>query len=119
MTKKTKNICLILLALCVLATWGYICFLVKDTVLACHDSVMEYINARVNGWKNGYAYGMEYSLARGKLGLIFPAVIMFRFFVNGSGNYTAIWLLQYVPVFANVALLSVFFVNVKDSIGID
>ena len=109
MTKKTKNICLILLALCVLATWGYICFLVKDTVLACHDSVMEYINARVNGWKNGYAYGMEYSLARGKLGLIFPAVIMFRFLVNGSGNYTAIWLLQYVPVFANVALLSVFF----------
>ena len=109
MTKKTKNICYILLALCVLAAWGYICFLVKDTVLACHDSVMEYINARVNGWKNGYGYGMEYSLARGKLGLIFPAVIMFRFMVNGSGNYTAIWLLQYVPVFANIALLGVFF----------
>ena len=109
MTKKTKNICLILLTLCVMAAWGYMCFLVKDTVLACHDSVMEYINARVNGWQNGYAYGMEYSLARGKLGLIFPAVIMFRFMVNGSGNYVAIWLLQYIPVFANVALLSVFF----------
>lgn len=109
MTKKINNIGLILLALCVLATVGYFCFLVKDTVLACHDSVMEYINARVNGWKNGYGYGMEYSLARGKVGLIFPAVIMFRFMVNGSGNYTAIWLLQYIPVFANVALLSVFF----------
>lgn len=109
MTKKTQNIGLILLALCVLAAGGYIFFLVKDTVLACHDSVMEYINARVNGWQNGYSYGMEYSLARGKLGLIFPAVIMFRFMVNGSGNYTAIWLLQYIPVFANVALISAFF----------
>lgn len=109
MTKKIKNICYILLALCVLASWGYVCYLVRDTVLACHDSVMEYINARVNGWTNGYAYGMEYSLARGKVGFIFPAVIMFRFMVNGSGNYVAIWLLQYIPVFANVALLGAFF----------
>lgn len=109
MTKKIQRVLTVLLFLSVLATWGYVCFLVKDTVLACHDSVMEYINARVNGWKQGYVYGMEYSLARGKVGLIFPAVIMFRFFVNGTGNYSAIWLLQYIPVFANIALLSVFF----------
>ena len=107
--KHRKSISLIILAACVLIAWGYMCYLVRDTVLACHDSMMEFINARVNGWQQGYSYGMEYSLARGKVGFIFPAVIMFRFFVNGSGNYLAIWLLQYVPVFANIALIGSLF----------
>ena len=109
MSKRYKNILMIILALCVILSWGYMCYLVRDTVLACHDSMMEFINARVNGWRQGFSYGMSYSLARGKVGIIFPLVIMFRFMVNGSGNYTAIWLLQYVPVFANVALIGVLF----------
>jgi len=109
MIKKYKNILLIILILCVLLSWGYMCYLVRDTVLSCHDSMMEFINARVNGWQQGFSYGMKYSLARGKIGFIFPLVIMFRFLVNGSGNYTAIWLLQYIPVFANVALIGMLF----------
>ena len=81
-------------------------WIVRDTALSCHDSLEDFVKARLHGPLEGYRQGFEYGLARGRVGFIFPLVVMFRYLVNGSANYVAIWLLQYVPVFMNVGLLT-------------
>ncbi len=79
---------------------------VKDTVLACHDSLYEFILARIYGPKRGFTDAFQYGLARGRIGIVFPLVVAFRYLVNGTGNFVAIWLLQYVPILANIGLVS-------------
>lgn len=79
---------------------------VKDTVLACHDSLYEFILARLYGPKRGFTDAFTYGLARGRVGVVFPLVVAFRYLVNGTGNFAAIWLLQYVPIVINVGLIS-------------
>lgn len=79
---------------------------VRDTVLACHDSIFDFVDARLNGVAIGYKRAFEYGLARGRVGFIFPLVVMFRYLINGRGNFLAIWLMQYLPIFANIGLIS-------------
>ncbi len=79
----------------------------RYVVLACHDSMMEFAYARIHGWKWAYQYTYEFLLARGRYSHIFPGVISFRFFVHEKGNYLAVWLLQYVPVYVNILFLSI------------
>lgn len=79
---------------------------VRDTVLACHDSIYDFVDARLNGVTIGYKRAFEYGLARGRVGFIFPLVVMFRYLVNAKGNFIAIWLMQYLPIFANIGLIS-------------
>ncbi len=98
-------------------TWGayilctailliYYLYYNRFVVLACHDSMMEFAYAKIHGWKWAYEYTYEFLLARGRFSYIFPGVISFRFFVHEKGNYLAVWMLQYVPVYLNIFLLS-------------
>lgn len=84
----------------------YILYLFKDTVLGSHDSIEDFIDARLNPFTKGFTQCFKYGLARGRVGLIFPCVVAFRYLINGTGNYFLIWLLQYVPVYANIALIA-------------
>lgn len=84
---------------------AYVLYFVKDIVLACHDSMKDFIDARTNPFTKGFLECFKYGLARGRVGFIFPMVVAFRYLINGTGNYFAVWLLQYVPVYANIALL--------------
>jgi len=81
-------------------------WLVRDTVLACHDSIFDFIEAKVLGASIGYKRAFEFGLARGRVGFIFPLVVLFRYFVNANGNFVAIWLLQYVPILLNIGLIT-------------
>lgn len=104
--KKGKLIINAVILLSILASFITMCWLVRDTVLACHDSIYDFIDARLNGVAIGYKRGFEYGLARGRVGFIFPAVVMIRYLINGKGNFLAIWLMQYIPIFANIGLVS-------------
>ena len=83
-----------------------VCLIVKDTVLACHDSIADFVQAKMEGPASGFKSAWEFGLARGRVGVVFPCVVYLRYLINAKGNFLAIWLMQYVPVFANVALLS-------------
>ena len=104
--EKHRNITAYITAGCLLVAVLVFIWMVKDTVLACHDSMKEFVDARIGGAGKGFEDGVKYGLARGKVGIIFPLVVGFRYMVNGTGNFILIWLLQYIPVFANVALIT-------------
>ena len=53
-----------------------------------------------------YKYAHDFCLARGRAGFIFPLIVAFRFLINGTGNYYAVWLLQQVPIWFNVFLIA-------------
>ncbi|MBO4243208.1 MAG: DUF2029 domain-containing protein [Clostridiales bacterium] len=103
--KNDKILTMVLGSCSVLLTLWLLYFL-KDTLLACHDSFLEFIYARTETLAQGYKRALEFSLARGRIGFIFPAVVSFRYLIEGTGNYTAVWLLQYVPILMNIALIS-------------
>ena len=84
------------------------CFLyyVRHMVLADHDSLFEFVLAREYDFKYAFNRALNFNLKRGRVGVIFPFVVALRYQINGTGNYLAIWLLQYVPILANVALIA-------------
>lgn len=84
------------------------CFLfyVRRIVLVDHDTLYEFVLARLYDFKYAFDRALNFNLRRGRIGVIFPFVVAVRYFINGTGNYTAIWLLQYVPVVANVAFIA-------------
>ncbi|MCQ2467500.1 MAG: glycosyltransferase 87 family protein [Clostridia bacterium] len=84
-----------------------ILYFLRGNLLACHDSIADFISARVSD--SPFAQGFEacrtYGLARGRVGFIFPIIVGIRYLISSSGNYVLVWLMQYVPVCANIALL--------------
>ena len=106
LNKKFKLVFHVGVAVTICIVLATVIWTVKDTVLSCHDSLEDFVKARLNGPVEGYKQGFEYGLARGRVGFIFPLVVMLRYAVNGTGNFIAIWLLQYIPVFMNVGLLT-------------
>ncbi len=83
------------------------CFLyyVRRIVLVDHDTLYEFVLARLYDFKYAFDRALNFNLRRGRVGVIFPVVVAFRYYINGTGNYLAIWLLQYIPVLANVILI--------------
>lgn len=105
--KSSKDLLyLAIFVACALGMLAYYLYYCKDVVLACHDSLAEFTYAKMFGWKWAYKYSYRFIVSRGRYSRIFPAIICFRFWVHEKGNFLAVWLLQYVPVYANVFLLS-------------
>lgn len=104
--KNHQRICyLMLLASVVLATFGVLWSL-RYTVLATQDSIAAFVFARKHSIHECFQQNLNYSYSRGKLTILFPLVTTFRDIVLKTGNYPAIWLLQYVPIYANVILIA-------------
>lgn len=102
-----RNICFAVLLGCILIVVSYLAWFLRDTVLACHDSMLAFVNARVKDLPSLFRINLDYDLARGRACLLFPLVATFRDLVLKTGSYPLIWMLQYVPIIANVILLSV------------
>lgn len=105
--KLTKNIDLGAAAY-IFAAAVIACFLyyVRHMVLADHDSLYEFVLAREYDFKYAFNRALNFNLKRGRVGVIFPFVVALRYQINGTGNYIAVWLLQYVPIVANIALIA-------------
>ncbi|MBQ7275445.1 MAG: hypothetical protein IJR15_08315 [Clostridiales bacterium] len=83
-----------------------VCFFLKDEVLGCHDSFYDFIFARMHTFKEWYDHVLEFNLARGRVGYLSALVITFRYYVLSTGNFTAIWLLQQIPIWFTVGLIA-------------
>lgn len=95
----------LILKSCVILLVLWFLYFLRDTVLACHDSFLEFIYARTESVFEGYRRAMEFCLARGRIGVIFPFVVSLRYLINGTGNYVLVWLLQYVPILCAVGYI--------------
>lgn len=83
-----------------------LCIFLRHSVLACHDSLADMVYARTETAGQSYKRAMDFCLARGRVGFIFPLVVTFRQIVNGHGNYASVWMLQHLPIMADVILVS-------------
>ena len=81
-------------------------YYVRHMVLADHDSLYEFVLAREYDFKYAFERALNFNLKRGRVGVIFPFIVAIRYQINGTGNYIAVWLLQYVPIIANIALIA-------------
>ena len=83
-----------------------VCYFLKDTVLGCHDSFADFVFARMHTFPEWYSHNLEFNLARGRVGFISALVFCLRYFILSTGNYTAIWLLQQIPIWLTVGLIA-------------
>ena len=83
-----------------------VCFFLKDEVLGCHDSFEDFIYARMHDFSGWFERTLNFNLARGRVGFLTSLVLTFRVYVLHSGNFTAIWHLQQVPIWFTVGLIS-------------
>ena len=95
-----------LLFIASLALAGLICWFLRNVVLGCHDSLAEFTYARMWSLTAAYKHARNFNLQRGRAGLLFPLVVTFRYLVHSTGSYTAVWLLQQVPIWFNVGFIS-------------
>lgn len=83
-----------------------VCFFLKDEVLGCHDSFEDFIFARMHDFKGWFDHALEFNLARGRVGFITSFVMTLRYYILSTGNFTAIWLLQQIPIWFTVGLIA-------------
>ena len=83
-----------------------VCFFLKDEVLGCHDSFEDFIFARMHDFKGWFDHALEFNLARGRVGFITSFVLTLRYYILSTGNFTAIWLLQQIPIWFTVGLIA-------------
>lgn len=83
-----------------------VCYFLRNTVLGCHDSMVDFTKARIYDFGYFYSDAMEFCLARGRAGFIFPFVVAVRQLIDGTGNYLAVWLVQQVPIWFDVGLIA-------------
>ena len=103
---KKERILLLISALCAAVLLINVLYPLRNVMMSCSDSLAEFIFARTSESSRAYVRGLEFCLARGRIGFIFPLVTAFRLSVFRSGSFTAMWLLQYVPIVMNIALIS-------------
>lgn len=104
--KNYGRICNALLAMTSVVMVAMVCYFLRNTVLACHDSMLDFTYARIYDFAFSYNHAMEFCLARGRAGFIFPFVVAVRQAIDGTGNYLAIWLVQQVPIWFDVGLIA-------------
>ncbi|MCR5615768.1 MAG: hypothetical protein K6F45_06335 [Saccharofermentans sp.] len=103
---SSYKIYLAVLLISSLALVSLICWFLRDTVLGCHDSMAEFTYSRMWSLEFAYEHARTFNLQRGRVGFLFPLIVAFRYWVNGTGNFAAVWLLQQVPIWINVFLIS-------------
>ncbi len=104
--KEHYKIFNILLAVTAAATVGLLCYFLRNTVLACHDSMVDFAAARMHDFPYYYNTAMDFCLARGRVGFIFPFLVALKQLATSTSNYTLIWLIQQVPIWFNVGLIT-------------
>ena len=104
--KNTYKIANILLALSAAGLALMVCWFLRNTVLGCHDSMVDFTTARMHDFGYMYKETLDFCLARGRAGFLFPLVVTIRQIIDGTGNYLAIWLVQQVPIWVAVGLIS-------------
>ncbi len=104
--KNYGKIANLLLAFSAAAMAAMVCYFLRNTVLACHDSILDFTDARLYDFKYYYDHAMEFCLARGRAGFIFPFVVALRQLLDSTGNYLVIWLVQQVPIWFDVGLIA-------------
>lgn len=92
--------------ICVILLVGIFLYRLKYVVLASEDSMNEYALARQLGFVEMFKFTFNFCLRRGRVGLIFPLICTVRHYINSTGNYTLIWLLQYIPVVAVICYIA-------------
>ena len=85
--KNYGRICNALLAMTSVVMVAMVCYFLRNTVLACHDSMLDFTYARIYDFAFSYNHAMEFCLARGRAGFIFPFVVAVRQAIDGTGNY--------------------------------
>ena len=103
---RRKTISYFILSLCLAGMAACLCVFLRSAVMGCHDSLADLVYARTENIGQSYKRAMDFCLARGRVGFIFPAVVMFRQIVNGHASFTGLWLLQHIPIMADVFLVS-------------
>ena len=96
----------ILLAATSAATVGLLCYFLRNTVLACHDSMVDFTVARMHDFPYYFNSAMDFCLARGRVGVIFPFLVALKQLATSTSNFTLIWLIQQVPIWFNVSLIT-------------
>lgn len=76
----------------------------KDTLFSCDDSISNFVYGRITDSRFSFKTAFEFALMRGKVGILFPLLITLRDYLYRNGNYAIYWMMQYVPVYANVLL---------------
>lgn len=106
--KLNKSRSVITLVFYALTALMLVCFFYyyRKLCLFCHDSMRDALNSRMHDLPTMYVDNLKFNLARGRFGFIFPAVCTFRNFITSTGNYTLIWLLQYMPILGVTILIA-------------
>ncbi len=104
--KKETEILRLFSLISVILLIGIFLHRLKYVVLASEDSMNEYALARQLGFVEMFKFTFDFCLKRGRVGIIFPLICTVRHYVNSTGNYTLIWLLQYVPVVAAIGYIA-------------
>ena len=103
---KGKNSSGIVLAVCAAIVCAAVLYSLRYSYLSCSDSVSEFVYGRIYDFGFAFRRTLDFSLQRGRFGLIFPFVVAVRYQLLGSGSPFAFWALQYIPICINVCLLS-------------
>ena len=117
LSNRTDGILTVILAIATLISLFGLLFSLRNAYLCCHDSMTNFVDARKNSIPDFYRLNFTYSLHRGKITVLFPLVATFRDIVMSTGDYLNLWLLQYVPIVAVVALIS-FILGKKTTVNI-
>ncbi|SMC38476.1 hypothetical protein SAMN06296952_0861 [Oscillospiraceae bacterium] len=103
---KGKNSSGVVLAVCTAIVCAAVLYSLRYSYLSCSDSVSEFVYGRIYDFGFAFRRTLDFSLQRGRFGLIFPFVVAVRYQLLGSGSPFAFWALQYIPICVNVVLLS-------------
>ena len=104
--KNIYKICNAVLAASAVAMVLMTCWFLRNTVLGCHDSMVDFVTARMNDFAYQYKFTMDFCLARGRASFIFPLIVAVRQVLDGTGNYYIIWLVQYIPIWTAVGTVA-------------
>lgn len=103
--KKLEKAVIAGATLCLLVICATFLYKFRHMFLCCHDSMHDFVESRMKGMHYMFMNNLNFVLARGRLGIIFPLVATFRDFVFSTGSFAALFALQYVPILINVFLI--------------
>lgn len=106
MRKKIDRPALILI-ICAAVVCAALMYSLRYSFLSCSDSVSEFVYGRIYGFRYAYDRALNFSLQRGRFGLLFPLVVALRFKLLGTGIPAVAWALQHIPIAVNVLLISI------------
>ena len=106
MRKKNETLTLIL-CICSAVVCAALMYSLRFSFLSCSDSVSEFVYGRIYSFEYAYDRALNFSLQRGRFGLLFPLIVALRFKLLGLGIPAVAWALQHIPIAINVLIISV------------